>query len=332
MARNDRIARLFRVLNELARSKRGVILRTLADREGWKLRSVYRDIEAIEKAGFPLVHEEGRYRLMEGFIPAVQIGVDAEELLALYLARQQAAGWRGSHIGDALERLYTKLAAPPGQTATLVPKGVGETFTAAGAAGRDYAGVRQHIATLDRAIRERLVVRAVYESLDGETTKRDLEPAQLHWDARLETLYLIAWCRLRKDVRIFATHRFVVVAATKESFAARPGVTSQAALKNAFRVWRDDHVVTVRLAFTGRAARIVLDRTWHPSQKLSRRSDGSVAFEAEVAGFGEVLPWVLSFGGECVVMEPEELRERVREAHLEAAERNGASKRLRGVR
>jgi proteasome accessory factor B len=332
MARNDRIARLIRVLDHLWSSKRGLPLKTLADREGWKLRSLYRDIEALEKAGYPLVHEEGRYKLMEGWIPATQLGVDPEELLALYLAGQQAAGWRGSRVGDALERLYRKLAAPPTGTGQLVPKGLGEGFSAAGSTARDYVAHRDTVATLDRAIRERLVVSAVYESIDGEVTKRAIEPAQLHFDARLEALYLIAYCRLRKDIRIFATHRFRAALCLKEAFAPRPGVSSAQALRHAFRVWRDDHVVVVRLLFTGRAARLVADRKWHPSQKLKKEPGGGVIFEAEVAGFGEVVPWVLSFGAECTVLEPEELRERVRAAHVVAAERNGEPRRLRRVR
>jgi predicted DNA-binding transcriptional regulator YafY len=69
MARNDRIARLLQVLLELANSRRGLPLRTLAERGGWKLRSVYRDIEAIEKAGIPIERHEGRYRIMSGWTP-----------------------------------------------------------------------------------------------------------------------------------------------------------------------------------------------------------------------------------------------------------------------
>jgi hypothetical protein len=41
----------------------------LAERGGWRLRSVYRDIEAIEKAGIPIEREDGRYRVMSGWTP-----------------------------------------------------------------------------------------------------------------------------------------------------------------------------------------------------------------------------------------------------------------------
>ncbi len=319
MARNDRIARLFRVLDVLGRSKRGVALRTLADREGWRVRSLYRDIEALEKAGFPIVHTDGRYRLMEGWAPAAQIGVDGEELLALYLARQQAAGWRGSRIGDALERLYGKLATPPRGTGTLVPAGLGDTFTLAAPMARDYAAFQKTVATLDRAIRERLVVTAAYESVSGEVTRRQIEPAQLHWDPRLEALYLIAYCRLRRDIRVFAIHRFMAVSCTRQGFAPRPGVSSQDALRHAFRVWRADRVVKVSVRFSGRAARLIAERRWHPSQVTRRQPDGTLLFEAEVAGLDEITPWLLSFGDECAVVAPDALRDRIRAIHLAAS-------------
>jgi len=313
MARNDRIARLFGVLDHLARSKRGLPLRSLAERGGWKLRSVYRDIEALQLAGFPVAHADNGYRLMEGWVPATQLGVDREELLALYLARQQAVGWRGSRVGEALERLYAKLASPARGSGTLIPMDLGESFSVAAPAARDHATHGQTVATIDRAIRERRVLSAIYESLDGDVTRRAIEPAQLHWDPRLEALYLIAHCRLRKDIRIFATHRFKAVACQREVFAPRPGVTSTEALRHAFRVWRDDHVIPIRLAFTGRAARLVTERKWHPSQRVTRAA-GRVIFEAEIAGFGEAVPWILSFGAECTVLEPPELGDRVRAA------------------
>jgi predicted DNA-binding transcriptional regulator YafY len=319
MSRNDRIARLFRVLNQLATSKRGLPIKALADREGIPLRSLYRDIEAIEKAGFPLLHEDGRYRLLPGWMPATQMGIDEEELLALFLAREQATGWSGSQIGQALDRLYAKLAAAPGKSGTLMPKGLAIGFTQAAPAARDYRKHRQSVATLDRAIRERLLTTAVYEAISGEVTQRRIEPAQLHWDARLEALYLIAYCRLRQDIRVFAAHRFRAVSLGRETFQPRPGVSSQEALRHSFRVWRAAEVVRVQLCFEGRAARLIAERRWHPSQRLRRIGGGDLLFEAEVAGVAEITPWILSFGTECTVLGPDTLAERIREVHLAAA-------------
>jgi predicted DNA-binding transcriptional regulator YafY len=266
-----------------------------------------------------VVHADGRYRFVENWLPAAQLGVSGDELLALHLATQQAAGWTGTRLGEALQRLYGKLATPPAGTGKLVPAGLGEGFTAAPLAAREYSDFRGHVSMLDRACRDRIVVDVVYESVDGETTHRALEPTQLHWDARLETLYLIAWCRLRQDIRFFATHRFKLVKPQNATFEPRPGVSSQAALKHAFRVWRAEKITRVRLRFTGRAARLVGERTWHASQKTRREAAGALSFEVEVAGLREITHWILSFAAECEVLEPATLRDEVREAHARAA-------------
>lgn len=319
MGRNDRIARLFRVLEHLARAKRGVPLKTIAEREGWALRSLYRDIDALEQAGVPIRNADGLFSIMEGWTPAAQLGVDGEELLALYLARQQAAGWQGTRVAAALDRLYGKLAAPPKRTGMLIPAGVGDAFSAAPPVAHDWAAVKNHVAVLDHAIAGHHVVTAIYESLDGEVTRRQLEPAQLHWDARLEALYLIAWCRLRDDVRVFAAHRFKKVSPERTAFTPRPSLSSETALRDAFRVWRDRKVLHVVLRFTGRGARLVAERRWHASQVVARQPGGALRLAVDVAGTGEILPWILSFGAECEVLEPASLREAVRDAHLAAA-------------
>jgi len=73
-------------------------------------------------------------------------------------------------------------------------------------------------------------------------------------------LYLVAWCRLRRDVRVFAVHRFRAVALGRERFAPRAGVSSRAALRDAFRVWRSANVYRVRVRFAVGVAEEVRER------------------------------------------------------------------------
>jgi len=51
---------------------------------------------------------------------------------------------------------------------------------------------------------------------------------------------------------------------------------------------------------------------WHESQKFSKRPDGSLEMTFRVGGLDEIKRWVLSFGPECKVLEPERLEEMVR--------------------
>lgn len=327
MARNDQIVRILTVAQALMRSRRGVPLRALAERHGYRLRTLYRDVQALDAAGFPVVKEKDRFRIAAE-ATAAPFGVDPDELLALFIARRHAAGWEGTSVQRALDRLWGKLTTRGGASGALLPAGI-SPLSARVPFAHDYAAHARHVATFERAIRERVAVSCRYRALSGEITARVIEPGQLHWDGGLETLYLIAWCRLRRAVRVFATQRFLMVSLTRSAFRPRADATSEA-LRDAFRVWRDEHASRVRLRFAPAAAAEIAERRWHRRQRLTRREDGGVELAFEVAGLTEVERWVLGFGGDVVVLEPRELAERVRAAHAAGAGRY-ASRRPRAV-
>src|SRR6185312_3900580 len=119
----------------------------------------------------------------------------------------------------------------------------------------DYRAHAKIIATFERAVRERVVLACRYAALStGETTARQIEPGELYWDPGLESLYLIGWCRLRRDVRVFAVHRFLAATLGDERFAPRGDAPAASALKHAFRVWRGANVETARVRFSRAAA------------------------------------------------------------------------------
>jgi predicted DNA-binding transcriptional regulator YafY len=68
----------------------------------------------------------------------------------------------------------------------------------------------------------------------------------------------------------------------------------------------------VRIHFTKDIAGYITEKSWHPSQRLSARADGSVVFEAEVAGTEEIKHWIMKWGGKAVVLAPQSLREEIR--------------------
>lgn len=319
MARRDHIVRLFAVAQALgAAGARGVPLKRLAERHGWPLRALYRDLQTLEAAGVPILKEGSRYLVMPGWIPALQIGVDTEELTALYIARQLTAGLRGTGVSTALDTLWSKLTTGPGRSGPLFPPGGAAALGVRGPSAIDYAAHRSTIRSLERALRERRAVRCRYHALStNEVTERIVEPGQLHFDPALEALYLIAFCRLRQDVRVFAVHRFRALELLDEQVRRRPGLTSREALAHAFRAWRGSAVERVVIELSPRLAREVGERAWHPSQRFEPLASGGARLTLELGALEEIERWVLAFGGEAVVVAPEALRERVRRA-LEA--------------
>ena len=47
---------------------------------------------------------------------------------------------------------------------------------------------------------------------------------------------------------------------------------------------------------------------WHATQRTRRRTDGSLVFEVDVAGIDEILWWILGYGDQAIVAEPDALR------------------------
>jgi predicted DNA-binding transcriptional regulator YafY len=309
VARNDQIVRILTVARALAQSRRGISLKSLAERHGWLWRSVYRDVEALERAGFPVEREDGRHRLMSGWNAPTLPGIEPDEILALYSVRALAESWRATALGRPLDRLWMKLTASGTGQGALLPITREPWFAVRSPLAIDYRAHDKIIAVFDKAARDRLAVSCRYRALSTrEITARTIEPGELYWDPTLESLYVIGWCRLRAQVRIFAVHRFLAAALTDEPFAPRAETRSKAALRNAFRVWRGNVVETVRVRFSRGSADEIRERTWGPGQKIEEEGDGAVVLTLEVAGLAEVQRWVLGYGAAAEVLEPDELR------------------------
>ena len=77
--------------------------------------------------------------------------------------------------------------------------------------------------------------------------------------------------------------------------------------------------VQVRIEFSKEAARTVLEREWHHTQRIEPRPGGKVLLKMTVQGLPDVARWVLSHAPYAKVLEPKELREMVAESAARAA-------------
>ncbi|NWF53679.1 MAG: WYL domain-containing protein [Syntrophaceae bacterium] len=82
-------------------------------------------------------------------------------------------------------------------------------------------------------------------------------------------------------------------------------------MRHSFKVMHDE-LYTVKVRISPGWARWVGEKIWHESQKTRKMPDGSMEMSFQVAGLEEIKRWILSFGPEAVVLEPEKLKEMVR--------------------
>ncbi len=311
------VVRALALLVAIARSQRGVLLKQFAEERSYPLRAVYRDRDALRRAGVPIeVTSESRYKVEPAWLPPSATGANREEMLALFVARRLAPGLRGTRVARHLDALWAKLAGPSGQTPITFPDEVGLSIPPLAAI--DYAPHAVVIDLLSTAQRDRRAVWIRYRRPDGDETERVVEPGFLHWDGRLETLYALTWCRLRAAVRVFAVHRIRDARTTDETFAPRPD-TRRASLEKAFRIWVRDRVEPVAIQFSTRVASEIRERRHHASQRLVELADGGVVLHVDVAEPEEMTRWILGYGPDARVLSPGHLADRVRSLHQDAA-------------
>jgi predicted DNA-binding transcriptional regulator YafY len=158
------------------------------------------------------------------------------------------------------------------------------------------------------------VVEFEYKKLDAKAyEKRTVEPWHLACVAG--QWYLLGYDQTREARRIFVLARMRNVCSAKLAFSAlRPGEADiQKLFQNSFQIWQteDAKLLPIVLCFSGRAAQLVRERNWHPSQRIQESTDGTLELRLTLNSFEEIVPWILSWGKNCRIVSPALLRKKV---------------------
>ncbi len=318
MPRNDQVIRQWHILEKLQASRGGLtldeLLSALPQDYPRHPRTLRRDLNALGAAGFPILNErvDGRvrWRLTDGFRHIPMRTFSPTELMALVLSRDLLKPLEGTQVQSALESALNKAAAALPTAGHEYVAQLHGVFSVGLGPHKLYRQHRETIDKLTQAIDKSRTVQLRYFSASrGKTTPREVDPYRL-WYAS-GGLYLIAYCHLRKDVRLFAVERIRSATLTDHPYQMPLGFDLEAYVQDALTVMRGPRI-EVELLFDKSTASWVKDRIWHPSQRLTPLKDGRLRMTLAVADTRELVGWVLSFGGGVRAINPPELRERIR--------------------
>jgi predicted DNA-binding transcriptional regulator YafY len=231
------------------------------------------------------------------------------ELLAVFLAERLLQQYRGTAFVKDIAAAFRKLTAQLPDAVTVHLEHLRQAYSFRGPAATEVEA--ETFRRLARAVREGRQLELVYwtASRDAEG-RRVVDP--YHLTSASGDWYLIAYCHLREEVRMFAPGRIRSLRETGVRFERPATFEIGEYLDGSFRAMRGEGPPRrVRLLFTAEAAWYVREKVWHGSQKTKERKDGSLELTLEVSHLHEVKQWVLSYGARCRVLEPEELREDV---------------------
>jgi predicted DNA-binding transcriptional regulator YafY len=275
----------------------------LAERLGVTTRSIRRDVERLRALGYPVEAQQGvagGYQLGRGRgLPPLLL--DDAEAVAVAVALRMAAGGTVSGASEAALRTLAKLDQ------VMPPRLRGEVRAIHGATQTLDQGAPtvdgDVLLRLARAVRDQVRVRLDYESRDGVSSARTVEPVGLVATGR--RWYLMAYDLDRDDWRTFRLDRMTAAEPTTWRFRERvhedPAAFVQRGVASAAYRFQARVVVQAPL-------RDVTERTSVRSVVLSALDDGRTLLEAGAETLYGLAFHLSLLGFEFEVEEPAELR------------------------
>ncbi|MEK3734841.1 MULTISPECIES: helix-turn-helix transcriptional regulator [Paenibacillus] len=265
-------------------------------------RTIYRDIDAICAAGFPVVSYQGTnggYGMIDGYkMDRTLLGsYDVNTLITVLQGLSTV--FEDERVNGTIERLQT--IGPEHRTMNL---------------SVDFENLQtdpEALRQLREAITERHVVRFDYINANNERLTRHIEPLRLHFKHR--NWYVYGYCRVRQDYREFRLSRMLNFTRTQDIFEPHPEMLNEAAEAAVSEQQQQDQWKEVVLQVKPDALAEVMDqfrqgdKQFHPDGSMTIRIPVHEPLKAR---------WLrsilLSFGSGVEVLEPTELRGVLREA------------------
>lgn len=267
-------------------------------------RTIGRDIDALCKAGIPIRTMQGSgggISIMDGYRMdrTILTSRDMQVILAGLRSLDSVSGSR--YYGQLMEKIQA---------------GSSEFIT-----GRDSIlidlsswyrdSLAPKIETIQDAIGDRHLVKFRYYAPSGET-ERTVEPYYLVF--RWSSWYLWGWCLKRKDYRLFKLNRMDQVCRIDKTFVCREASMPDLSNEKIF-----PGGIKVKALFEA-------DQKWRLVEEFgtscfTENDDGRLLFTADYTDMENLITWIMTFGDKAEVLEPGEVREKVR-ATIEAMRKN----------
>lgn len=271
----------------------------LAERFEVTRRTIQRDMETLGQAGVPVVSALGAgggYGVMDGFrlLKPVTRAEDYRNIVTAL--RGLSTAYDSREVEETLHKALLRL-----------PQREQRVFVDFSAAGESPA-VRRYLRMMERAAAGETLLRLDYTGADGEASQRTVEPLAL--SLRWYAWYLFAWCREKRDYRLFKLQRVTACKEVPGGFSKKHGDIETLMEQSASRDGREQYRVRLRCAASVRGAAL-------------EYLGGAVVKELPGGDCELLLPerpfermWfslLMGFGGGIEVLEPDTLRRMLRE-------------------
>ena len=274
-------------------------------------RTIYRDLEAVLDAGYPLVSErqdDGHvlYSFVSGFSKMPPIVFSLEELMTLYLCRGQLEFLQGTPFHDDLDAIFSRIRSnlPPRSVAHL--ERLAEASSPRFLGFKDYSQHKQLLNNLRHALLKQQQCQIEYQPIGRQPSLYKIDPYTLLFYKN--GLYIGCYAHNRQALRLFAVGRIKALELLDQRFDVPDDYRVDLLTGTAFGLIEDGETHQLELFFNADVAPFVRERIWHPQQEINERDDGSLVLKFSASGDREILAWIYSFIPHVRVIGPESIR------------------------
>jgi len=271
----------------------------LADHFDVSVRTIYRDIDAINNAGIPIVTYQGHkggLGIVDSYIINRQVLTLQDMVSMLSVLKGMNSTFKDRQLQDVIEKID---AIVPDNKQEFVKSNVEQIVIDVMPWGTS-GGQKKKMVTLQRAIAGKWIAGFSYRDSNGADSKRKVEPMTLIFKAT--AWYLFAYCELRGDFRLFRLTRIKQLEILKQNYIRRPANYKQ------YDSYLPEKEKMIRLVikFSKRIRQNAEDYFEKSSLKYEKNGDIIATFDLPENDW--IPSYLLSLGEYAEVLEPEKMR------------------------
>lgn len=278
--------------------------------EGVSPKTIQRDLDYMRyQLDAPIEYsakERGFFYTEENFqLPAISI--KESDLFAIYLAEELLEQYKDTPLYDRLSSVYKKIEdSLPVKTSpdTELPHARFTVFSP------PSTSVQPKIwDIIFETVRTKKQLEIIYQPPGHQPATRLLDPYHaLRYDG---DWYVTGLCHERLKIRTFSLSRIRQATPQKTTFTIPKSFDFKKITGSRFGIhWGEDEQ-QVDIKFSSKTAPYIVERNWHPSQKIVNNPDGSIQLQLTVNHTLELKRWIMSWGKDAEVVQPQKLRNEI---------------------
>lgn len=287
--------------------------RTMAAAYEVSSKSIMRDIDYLKnQCDAPLRYDQKRHGFFytEEHYQLPAINISESDLFAIYIARKALAQHKNTPIYRKLVSVFNKIEQSLPDRVVISPAWVDNRISV-------FSDSQTNIApqiwdTVAEGLHHYRQLAITYRNPDRkEGLNRLIDP--YHAVSFQGEWYLVAFCQLRQAIRVFALSRIKQATLKKTIFTIPNDFELADYTDSQFGIFRSAQPCDVKIRFAPKHTPYVLERAWHKTQTITPQIDGGLILSFYTDHLFEVKRWILSWGSGVEVLEPDELRNDIRQ-------------------